>query len=164
MDGLKNRPTEDWHMPATVRLIAPGPQGSDDLAAAIRTAGAVLGGVDETDQTVVFDLRDVVFGDDADALLPTAVMQPSIFAIGYRRAERGRVLQINPRPGGRSTHFTSCPLGAGRRGARLGIHPDPGTEARVGRLVACPGCPLREGSGRPGHSHSCSLQGAHRTM
>ncbi|MEP6633282.1 MAG: aminotransferase class III-fold pyridoxal phosphate-dependent enzyme, partial [Luteimonas sp.] len=34
-----------------------------------------------------FDLRDVVFGDDADALLPTAVMQPAIFAIEYALAK-----------------------------------------------------------------------------
>ncbi|MEO6518235.1 MAG: aminotransferase class III-fold pyridoxal phosphate-dependent enzyme, partial [Pseudoxanthomonas sp.] len=31
-------------------------------------------------------LRDLVFGDDADALLPTAMMQPSIFAIEYSLA------------------------------------------------------------------------------
>jgi amino acid adenylation domain-containing protein len=34
-----------------------------------------------------FDLRNVVFGDDAAALLPTAVMQPAIFAIEYSLAQ-----------------------------------------------------------------------------
>lgn len=33
-----------------------------------------------------FDLRDVVFGDDADALLPTSVMQPAIFSLEYSLA------------------------------------------------------------------------------
>ncbi len=33
-----------------------------------------------------FDLREVVFGDDASALLPTAVMQPATFAIEYALA------------------------------------------------------------------------------
>lgn len=33
-----------------------------------------------------FDLREVVFGDDADALLPTSVMQPAIFSLEYSLA------------------------------------------------------------------------------
>ncbi|WP_342345560.1 amino acid adenylation domain-containing protein [Pseudoxanthomonas helianthi] len=33
-----------------------------------------------------YDLRNVVFGDDADALLPTSVMQPAIFAVEYSLA------------------------------------------------------------------------------
>src|SRR5690606_36766631 len=33
-----------------------------------------------------FDLREVVFGDDADALRPTSVMQPAIFSIEYSLA------------------------------------------------------------------------------
>ena len=33
-----------------------------------------------------FDLRQVVFGDDAEALLPTSVMQPAIFSIEYSLA------------------------------------------------------------------------------
>ncbi|HZW18379.1 MAG TPA: aminotransferase class III-fold pyridoxal phosphate-dependent enzyme, partial [Luteimonas sp.] len=32
------------------------------------------------------DLRELVFGDDADALLPTGVMQPAIFAVEYATA------------------------------------------------------------------------------
>ena len=33
-----------------------------------------------------FDLRNVVFGDDAEALLPTSVMQPAIFSLEYSLA------------------------------------------------------------------------------
>ena len=43
-----------------------------------------------------FDLREVVFGDDADALLPTAVMQPSIFAIEYSLARLWMGLGLQP--------------------------------------------------------------------
>jgi amino acid adenylation domain-containing protein len=43
-----------------------------------------------------FDLRDVVFGDDADALLPTAVMQPSIFAIEYSLAKLWMSFGVQP--------------------------------------------------------------------
>jgi amino acid adenylation domain-containing protein len=32
------------------------------------------------------DLRDIVFGDDADAMLPTAIMQPAIFSMEYSLA------------------------------------------------------------------------------
>jgi amino acid adenylation domain-containing protein len=41
-------------------------------------------------------LHDVVFGDAADALLPTAVMQPSIFAIEYSLAKLWMSLGVQP--------------------------------------------------------------------
>jgi amino acid adenylation domain-containing protein len=43
-----------------------------------------------------FDLRHLVFGDDADALLPTAVMQPAIFAVEYSLARLWLDLGIRP--------------------------------------------------------------------
>ncbi|WP_305076412.1 polyketide synthase [Pseudoxanthomonas sp. PXM02] len=43
-----------------------------------------------------FDLRDVVFGDDADALLPTSVMQPAIFSIEYSLARLWMSLGVTP--------------------------------------------------------------------
>lgn len=43
-----------------------------------------------------FDLRDVVFGDDADALLPTSVMQPAIFAVEYALARTWMALGVEP--------------------------------------------------------------------
>jgi len=43
-----------------------------------------------------FDLREVVFGDDADALLPTSVMQPAIFAIEYSLARLWMSLGVMP--------------------------------------------------------------------
>lgn len=43
-----------------------------------------------------FDLREVVFGDDAEALLPTAVMQPAIFAIEYSLAKLWMGLGLQP--------------------------------------------------------------------
>ncbi|WP_254422931.1 polyketide synthase [Rhodanobacter sp. B05] len=43
-----------------------------------------------------FDLRERMFGDDADALLPTAVMQPAIFAIEYALARLWLSLGIAP--------------------------------------------------------------------
>ncbi|MET0892540.1 MAG: amino acid adenylation domain-containing protein [Pseudoxanthomonas sp.] len=42
------------------------------------------------------DLREVVFGDDADSLLPTAVMQPSIFAIEYSLARMWMAFGLVP--------------------------------------------------------------------
>jgi len=43
-----------------------------------------------------FDLREVVFGDDADALLPTSVMQPAIFSIEYSLARLWMSLGVMP--------------------------------------------------------------------
>ncbi len=43
-----------------------------------------------------FDLRERVFGDDAQALLPTAIMQPSIFAIEYSLARWWMSLGLVP--------------------------------------------------------------------
>src|SRR5690606_8066093 len=43
-----------------------------------------------------FDLRDVVFGDDAEALLPTSVMQPAIFAIEYATARLWMGIGVQP--------------------------------------------------------------------
>lgn len=43
-----------------------------------------------------FDLRDVVFGDDADALLPTSVMQPAIFAVEYSLARMWMEAGLHP--------------------------------------------------------------------
>lgn len=43
-----------------------------------------------------FDLRDVVFGDNAEALLPTSVMQPAIFAIEYSLARLWMSRGIRP--------------------------------------------------------------------
>lgn len=43
-----------------------------------------------------FDLREVVFGDDADALLPTSVMQPAIFSIEYSLARLWMSLGVTP--------------------------------------------------------------------
>ena len=41
---------------------------------------------DAAQDELAFDLRGLVFGDDADALLPTGVMQPAIFAMEYSLA------------------------------------------------------------------------------
>ncbi|WDS36897.1 type I polyketide synthase [Pseudoxanthomonas sp.] len=43
-----------------------------------------------------FDLRERVFADDADALLPTAVMQPATFAIEYALARLWMHLGLTP--------------------------------------------------------------------
>jgi amino acid adenylation domain-containing protein len=43
-----------------------------------------------------FDLREVVFGDDADALLPTSVMQPAIFSIEYALARMWMGFGLQP--------------------------------------------------------------------
>ncbi|GAB2555245.1 hybrid non-ribosomal peptide synthetase/type I polyketide synthase [Rhodanobacter koreensis] len=43
-----------------------------------------------------FDLRERVFADDAEALLPTAVMQPATFAIEYALAQLWMSLGITP--------------------------------------------------------------------
>lgn len=43
-----------------------------------------------------FDLREVVFGDDPDALLPTSVMQPAIFAVEYSLARLWMSLGVAP--------------------------------------------------------------------
>ena len=43
-----------------------------------------------------FDLRERVFADDAEALLPTAVMQPATFAIEYALAQLWLSLGITP--------------------------------------------------------------------
>ena len=43
-----------------------------------------------------FDLREVVFGDDAEALLPTGVMQPAIFAIEYSVARLWMSYGVQP--------------------------------------------------------------------
>lgn len=43
-----------------------------------------------------YDLRDVVFGDDADVLLPTSVMQPAIFAIEYSLARMWMDFGLRP--------------------------------------------------------------------
>jgi amino acid adenylation domain-containing protein len=43
-----------------------------------------------------FDLRTRVFGDDAEALLPTSVMQPAIFAIEYALARLWMSLGVTP--------------------------------------------------------------------
>ncbi len=43
-----------------------------------------------------FDLRQVAFGDDAEALLPTSVMQPAIFAIEYSLARLWMSLGVTP--------------------------------------------------------------------
>ncbi|WP_436318072.1 amino acid adenylation domain-containing protein [Variovorax paradoxus] len=43
-----------------------------------------------------FDLRERMFGDDADALAPTAVTQPAIFALEYALARR--LLSLGARP------------------------------------------------------------------
>jgi amino acid adenylation domain-containing protein len=43
-----------------------------------------------------FDLRDVVFHGDAEALLPTSVMQPAIFAIEYSLARLWMSLGVTP--------------------------------------------------------------------
>ena len=42
------------------------------------------------------DLRDCLFGGDADALLPTAIMQPAIFAIEYALAHCWMSLGVQP--------------------------------------------------------------------
>lgn len=42
------------------------------------------------------DLRDCLFGDDADALLPTAIMQPAIFAMEYALARWWMSLGLQP--------------------------------------------------------------------
>ncbi|MDI9240388.1 amino acid adenylation domain-containing protein [Lysobacter sp. LF1] len=43
-----------------------------------------------------FDLRQVMFGDDAQALLPTSVMQPATFAIEYALARLWMSLGVTP--------------------------------------------------------------------
>lgn len=43
-----------------------------------------------------FDLREVMFGDDAEALLPTSVMQPATFAIEYALARLWMSLGVVP--------------------------------------------------------------------
>ncbi|MFD0737893.1 amino acid adenylation domain-containing protein [Lysobacter koreensis] len=43
-----------------------------------------------------FDLRERVFGDDPDALLPTAVMQPATFAIEYALAKLWMSVGLTP--------------------------------------------------------------------
>ncbi|HVI59251.1 MAG TPA: amino acid adenylation domain-containing protein [Luteimonas sp.] len=43
-----------------------------------------------------FDLREVVFGDDAEALLPTSVMQPAIFSIEYSLAKMWMGFGLQP--------------------------------------------------------------------
>ncbi len=42
------------------------------------------------------DLRTVAFGDDADALLPTSIMQPAIFSIEYSLARTWMALGVQP--------------------------------------------------------------------
>jgi amino acid adenylation domain-containing protein len=46
--------------------------------------------------TLGFDLRERVFSDDAAALLPTAVMQPAIFAVEYALAKLWMSLGVTP--------------------------------------------------------------------
>lgn len=43
-----------------------------------------------------YDLRDVVFGADAEALLPTSVMQPAIFAVEYSLARMWMSFGLHP--------------------------------------------------------------------
>ncbi|HKR75046.1 MAG TPA: amino acid adenylation domain-containing protein [Rhodanobacter sp.] len=43
-----------------------------------------------------YDLRERVFGDDPEALLPTAVMQPAIFAVEYALAKLWLSLDVEP--------------------------------------------------------------------
>ena len=43
-----------------------------------------------------FNLRELVFGDDADALLPTGVMQPAIFAMEYSVARLWMSCGVQP--------------------------------------------------------------------
>lgn len=43
-----------------------------------------------------YDLRERVFGDDPDALLPTAVMQPALFALEYALAKLWLSLGVTP--------------------------------------------------------------------
>lgn len=47
-------------------------------------------------ESLGLDLRELVFGDDAEALLPTAVMQPATFAIEYSLARLWMELGIKP--------------------------------------------------------------------
>lgn len=42
------------------------------------------------------DLRSVAFGDDAEALLPTSIMQPAIFSIEYSLARTWMALGVQP--------------------------------------------------------------------
>lgn len=46
--------------------------------------------------TLGFDLRERMFGDDAEALLPTSVMQPATFAIEYALAKLWMSLGVEP--------------------------------------------------------------------
>src|SRR5690606_31367143 len=62
-------------------------QAFDDCMDAL---GAGVGGVEGQ------ALREAVFGDDADALLPTAVMQPATFAIEYALAKLWMHLGVQP--------------------------------------------------------------------
>src|SRR5699024_3151237 len=43
-----------------------------------------------------FDLRELLFGDDADALVPTSIMQPAIFSIEYALARLWMSRGIEP--------------------------------------------------------------------
>src|SRR5690606_20886743 len=64
-------------------------QAFDDCMDAL-DAGPAVGGLSGR------ALREAVFGEDADALLPTAVMQPATFAIEYALAKLWMHLGVQP--------------------------------------------------------------------